>query len=78
MAKIFLDFNNYPSLKRMTTGQRLNVTIAGPVEMGRDGVTLSIESLKVGKKGKMNTQEILIANRLDRIEAKLPGQSVAM
>lgn len=75
---MFLDFVNYPELKKMVTGQRLNVTLAGQVEQGRDGVTLKVDSLKVGKKGKMSTQETLIANRLDRIEKKLPGQAVAM
>jgi hypothetical protein len=78
MAKMFLDFGNYPQLKNSTSGQRLTVTLGGVVQMGRDGITLEIDGIKVGKKGKMSTQDTLMANRLDRIEQKLPGQAVAM
>ena len=78
MAKFFIDSTTYPQVKNMTTGQRLSVTLVGTVEQTGNGINLSISEMKVGKKGKMNTQEILIANRLDRIEQKLPGQSVAM
>ena len=78
MAKFFIDKTTYPQVDNMTTGQRLTVTMIGTVEQTGNGINLAIDTMKVGKKGKMNTQEILIANRLDRIEQKLPGQSVAM
>ena len=78
MAKFFIDSTTYPTVKNMTTGQRLSITLVGTVEQASNGINLSIDEMKVGKKGKMNTQEILIANRLDRIESKLPGQAVSM
>lgn len=78
MAKFFIDATNFPQVKGMTTGQRLSVTLTGTVQQTGNGINLDISEMKVGKKGKMNTQEVLIANRLDRIEQKLPGQSVAM
>jgi len=78
-AKLFVDKSNYPQVESMVTGQRIKVTMDCCVESCcSTGVNLSIEGMALGKKGKMNTQEILLANRLERIESKLGGQAVAM
>jgi len=77
-AQLFLDFIKYPKLRNAVSGQRINITIGGIAKVGRDGVNLTIESLDVGKRSKMSTQAIMLANRLDRIEAKLPGQATAV
>jgi hypothetical protein len=78
-AKIFIDAVNYPQVANMVTGQRLTLTLSGKIEKaGAAGINFVIEGLKIGKKGKMSTTEVLLANRLDRIEEKLPGQAVAM
>jgi len=75
-AKIFLDAINYPQVKSMVRGQSLKITLGGTIiATAREGVTFQIESLSVGKRGRMSTQDIVLANRLDRIEAKLPGQA---
>ena len=78
MAKFFIDSINFPQVAGMVTGQRLTITLSGTVQKASNGIQLDITEMKVGKKGKMNTQGVLIANRLDRIESKLPGQAVAM
>jgi len=63
----------------MVAGQKIKVTMDCSVESCcATGATLNIEGMQLGKKGKMNTQEILLANRLERIENKLGGQAVAM
>jgi len=78
-AKFFIDNTNYPNVDGMVRGQSLTITLTGTVDsVTPTGISFNIEGMKVGKKGKMNTQEVLLANRLDRIEQKLPGQSVAM
>lgn len=78
-AKFFIDNTNYPSVGSMVRGQKLTITLTGSVEqVSANGITFNIEGMKVGKKGKMNTTEVLLANRLDRIEQKLPGQAVVM
>jgi len=75
-AKIFLDAINYPQVKSMVRGQALKITLGGTIlATAREGVTFQIETLSVGKKGKMSTQDVVIANRLERIESKLPGQA---
>ena len=77
--KFHIDSAQYPQVSKVTPGQRLTVTLVGTVsESQNNGIILDIDSMKVGKKGKMNTQEVLISNRLKRIEDKLSGQSVAM
>ena len=78
-AKFFIDNSNYPQVANMVRGQRLTIEMVGTVDaISETGIQLNIESMRVGKKGKMNTQEVMIANRLDRIEKKLPGQAIVV
>lgn len=73
-AKMFIDFNNYPTAKSMVTGQRVEIKLSGRVVgTTSGGIMYEIDALALGKKSKLNPTEIMIANKLDRIEAKLPG-----
>ena len=73
-AKIFVDFNNYPQAKSMVSGQRISIQLSGRVVgTTNSGIMYEIDSLGLGKKSKLNPTEVMIANKLDRIEQKLPG-----
>jgi hypothetical protein len=77
--KFHIDSGQYPEVSKMNPGQRVTVTLVGTVsEAQNNGIILDIDSMKVGKKGKMNTQEVVLANRMKRIEDKLPGQAVVV
>lgn len=77
--KFHIDFNNHPEAKKLNKGQAVNITLKGVVDStDNSGVVLDITAMKIGKGGKMNTTEVLLANRLDRIEKKIAGQAVAM
>jgi len=74
--KILLDSINYPDVESLVSGQKVNLNIAGTVQKVREGAMVSIEVLSIGKKSKMNTQQILLSqmnDRLANIEAKQPG-----
>ena len=76
MAKIFIDFANYPEAKKLTKGQRINLTLSGSaIDVSGTGVTMAIESFKLGKKGKMNTQEVLLNNMDQRLKSIEAGQA---
>ena len=77
--KLFIDSTNHPQVRSLVLGQKVTLTLQCSVDSASEGgVNLAIEGIKVGKKGKMNTQEIMLANRLQRIEDKMPGQAVTM
>lgn len=69
--KILLDKNNFPEAQKFNQGQRMNVTMGGMVQKSGDGIMLLVDTFNIGKKPKMNTQQILINNNLARINKKL-------
>ena len=69
MGKMFNDFNQYPEAKKFNAGQKMTITLYGTAEfVSSSGVQMCIESFKLGKKGKMNTQEILLNNMNNRLK----------
>lgn len=77
--KFHIDFNSHPEAKKLNRGQSISITLKGTVaSTDTGGVVIDISSMKVGKGGKMNTTEIMIANRLERIEKKMAGQATVV
>jgi hypothetical protein len=59
----------------LTPGQRVTLTVTG---IAVDTSSIKINTVAVGKKSKMNTQEILLSqmnSRLENIDKKTSGQS---
>ena len=73
-AKLFLDNVNYPQVDKLSPRQVVNLTLSGQIlSKNTNGVIFQIDAVSIGKGKKMSTGEILIANRLNRIEENQAG-----